>query len=319
MALFQRNNAKGTFLPNEDASTDHRGALTAAGWRRLWQELVDLVTYNAHIIATTGVHGVGAGAIVGTTLVQTLTNKTLTLPTIADFTNAVHNHQNNAGGGVLAAPGITAFNNAQHNHQNAAGGGVLDALAIGSGTLAVGRAAVGRVPYAYALEMPEQAAFTTVRTLAAAGGATLFPVVIPDWMFVQSLTIHTLNVASARSWEWRLYAEPDAGSATANEVAGINGSDSFTPGAATNRTSNATTPALVAPGAYWVVLRCTHATNSLNIGTQATGVLSTNHSRIKAGLAALGATLDISTGWTTSTVWVAGRLNGRVAGEGAAF
>jgi len=299
MALFQRNNAKATFLPNEDASADHRGALTAAGWRRLWQDLATLVGVAADIAAhaalTTGVHGVGAGSVVGTTLVQTLTNKTLTLPTIADFTNAVH------------------------NHKNAAGGGVLDALAIGSGTLAVGRAAVGRVPYAYALEMPEQAAFTTVRTLAAAGGATLFPVVIPDWMFVQSLTIHTLNVASARSWEWRLYAEPDAGSATANEVAGINGSDSFTPGAATNRTSNATTPALVAPGAYWVALRCTHATNGLDIGTQATGVLSTSHSRIKPGLAALGATLNISTGWTTSTVWVAGRLNGRVAGEGAAF
>ncbi len=42
---------------------------------------------------------------------QTLTNKTLTTPTIGDFTNATH------------------------NHQNAAGGGSLDAAAIGSGTL----------------------------------------------------------------------------------------------------------------------------------------------------------------------------------------
>lgn len=33
---------------------------------------------DAHEIATTGVHGVGAGAIVGTTLSQTLTNKALT-------------------------------------------------------------------------------------------------------------------------------------------------------------------------------------------------------------------------------------------------
>lgn len=32
--------------------------------------------------ATTAVHGVGAGAVVGTTLTQTLTNKTLTAPTI---------------------------------------------------------------------------------------------------------------------------------------------------------------------------------------------------------------------------------------------
>lgn len=39
-------------------------------------------TYNTHDTSTNGVHGVAAGAIVGTTMVQTLTNKTLTTPTI---------------------------------------------------------------------------------------------------------------------------------------------------------------------------------------------------------------------------------------------
>ena len=39
----------------------------------------DLTT---HAALTTGVHGVGAGVIVGTTLAQTLTNKTLTAPTL---------------------------------------------------------------------------------------------------------------------------------------------------------------------------------------------------------------------------------------------
>jgi hypothetical protein len=33
---------------------------------------------------------------------QTLTNKTLTTPTIGDFQNATHNHRNNAGGGTLS-------------------------------------------------------------------------------------------------------------------------------------------------------------------------------------------------------------------------
>lgn len=211
------------------------------------------------------------------------------------------------------------FTLAQHDHTTAAEGGTLPASAVASGQLAVGRALVGRVPYAYALEMPENAAYTTVRTLAAAGGATLFPVLIPGWMFVQSLTIHNLNVATARSWEWRLYAEPDAGSAVANEVAGINGSESFTPVAASNRTVSATTPGLVGPGLYWVAIRCTHATNSFDIGTASTGTLVANHSRIKSGLGALGATLDISTGWTGATAWLGGRLNGRVAGEGAAY
>lgn len=42
------------------------------------------------------------GAIVGDTDVQTLAGKTLTTPTIASFVNAVHTHQNAAGGGTLA-------------------------------------------------------------------------------------------------------------------------------------------------------------------------------------------------------------------------
>lgn len=37
---------------------------------------------------------------------QTLTNKTLTVPTIADFSNANHNHQNTAGGGQLNASSV---------------------------------------------------------------------------------------------------------------------------------------------------------------------------------------------------------------------
>jgi len=41
-----------------------------------------------HAVKTTGVHGVGAGDIVGTTLAQTLTNKTLTSPTIQGTVSA---------------------------------------------------------------------------------------------------------------------------------------------------------------------------------------------------------------------------------------
>lgn len=60
-----------------------------------------------------------SGTIVGDTDTQTLTNKTLTTPTIASFTNATH------------------------NHQSAAGGGSLDAAAIGSGTMATARLGSG--------------------------------------------------------------------------------------------------------------------------------------------------------------------------------
>lgn len=43
-----------------------------------------------------------SGAVVGTTDTQTLSGKTLTTPTIGDFTNATHAHTNAAGGGQLS-------------------------------------------------------------------------------------------------------------------------------------------------------------------------------------------------------------------------
>lgn len=45
----------------------------------------------------------GPDTIVTEAFIQTLTNKTLTTPTIADFTNATHNHTNAAGGAQLTA------------------------------------------------------------------------------------------------------------------------------------------------------------------------------------------------------------------------
>lgn len=50
--------------------------------------------------SVTVVHG-ATGAVVGTTNTQTLTNKTLTTPTIASLANATHTHLNAAGGGAL--------------------------------------------------------------------------------------------------------------------------------------------------------------------------------------------------------------------------
>lgn len=46
--------------------------------------------------------------LVGIAATQTLTNKTLTTPTIGDFTNATHTHANSAGGGTLAASVIAS-------------------------------------------------------------------------------------------------------------------------------------------------------------------------------------------------------------------
>src|SRR3990170_3547855 len=70
------------------------------------------------------------------TLAQTLTNKTLTTPTIADFTNAAHDHGDADDGGSLATsitittPTIASFANATHNHEASSGGGTLDEDAL---------------------------------------------------------------------------------------------------------------------------------------------------------------------------------------------
>lgn len=78
---------------------------------------LDFTDFRAHEAASNGVHDIGGGAaVVGTTTAQTLTNKTLSAPTI---------NGGIATGLALTAPTIGDFTNSPHDHSTAAKGGNL--------------------------------------------------------------------------------------------------------------------------------------------------------------------------------------------------
>lgn len=140
----------------------------------------DFQEANDHVQATTG-HG-ATGAVVGTTNTQTLTNKTLTAPTVADFTNAQHTHASAAQGGtnfattadianVAAVEGAgTATTLARGDHAHA-----LPGLARVSN---VGTLLVGSAPTVASTQFLWQAA-TTVITYTTGGNTITFPTAFP--------------------------------------------------------------------------------------------------------------------------------------------
>jgi len=152
------------------------------------------------------------------------------------------------------------------------------------------------------------------------GGAYLYPIRLDAPMLLQQLWFWNTNTATARSAEWRLFYERLGNSATLDEVANANGTWSFTPSAASWRSSAAQSPpVLLGPGVYWVVIRNTSTSQTLGVGIGTAGGTGSPSTGRTASIAALGSTLNSAsfTGTTTSAVYFA--LHGRVFNEGAAY
>lgn len=67
---------------------------------------LDFNEASEHVNETTTAHGLTLADVITTSNTKTLTNKTLTAPTIADFTNANHDHGDADDGGLLPASSV---------------------------------------------------------------------------------------------------------------------------------------------------------------------------------------------------------------------
>lgn len=194
-----------------------------------------------------------------------------------------------------------------------ASGGVISTV---QGGIVAGKAVWGFHPLQYSAD-----GIGVANALVANGGSMMCPIDVPAPMSLQGITFRNTDTANARSMEWRLYVD-DNGTATADEIAGANGTDSWTPAAANTRdVACASPPVSILPGTYWLVIRNTHATNTLGIGSGAAtnGLVPAYVKNLTLG-SALGSTLDLDTSWVTTlfgNAIPAVRLNGRVLGKTA--
>lgn len=178
---------------------------------------------------------------------------------------------------------------------------------------------VGRTPYGLPVGFSAAEAWSINVSLAAVsagnGGALRVFVEVKSPLYLQQIALFSGDTASARSAEARVYLEPTAGSATANFVTGTDATFSFTPTAVSKRSASVSgAPVLLLPGAYWVVVRNTSTSQTFGIRRSSSATVFVSSDTASHTLAALGATLDLDTGWTstgTGAVMLEGRVLGR--------
>lgn len=190
--------------------------------------------------------------------------------------------------------------------------GVKWAAPAGGGT--AGRQAIATVH-----GMSDALTFGTDQVLAAVsagnGGAVAVQLFVHSTMYLEGYALFNGNTASLRTAEARLYL--DNGDSTVDEVTNSAAAWSFTPSAASLRRVSVTTgaPVILSPGSYWIVLRNTSTSQTFALRRTSPPTLALPDMRLHSGIAALGASLELDSGWTTGggvcAIWAEGRVIGR--------
>lgn len=186
----------------------------------------------------------------------------------------------------------------------------------------------GFMPYAYPLGATgsETSGVTTSLAVVAAGlgGQIAIPFVIQRPIKVYSLTIRSPDAASLRTAEWRLYRSnfndlTTGGETTLSQATGVQGTFSFTPGAASNRTSALSTPTVVLPGSYLLVIRNTSTAQTFGLSSPTAGSMALNRVFLDTNRAALGTSLNVAPLTKSAVLPPICRLDGDGFNLGAAF
>jgi hypothetical protein len=164
----------------------------------------------------------------------------------------------------------------------------------------------------------------TGATLAASGGSICVPFRLVAPMLAETYVFRNLDTSGAHTLEARLYVDRRNNSGTADSVPVSGATWTFTPSAASDQASTSLSGLLLAPGLYWLVIRNSSASVAAAVGRgSATAMLTTLSGsafyKAKAGLGALGATLDLVTGWSGVGRVPAVAIGGRVLGQSGAW